>query len=437
MASVHLDSRSSYWHGAFTDHRGIRRIRSTREKDRMRALAVVERWQRESDSLRAVPHDGITLTNASEILEKTVTLTQRAKTGRLTISDGQEFINELLKSSGLQLNIRNTEQFLRDFLAGKAKSKAKGTSLRYERIVEDFITFLGPRAKLPLQGITSLDITAFRDHELARGVSNASADMAVKVLHVPFNSAKRQNLIAHNPTEAVDRLGHESATRRAFTLDELRKLLAAADEEWRGMILLGYYCGFRIQDAANLRWGQIDFQDKVIRLRPQKERRDRKAKKTETALLPELREWLWQRRKTDDSAVFPTLFGKKSGGAFGLSLTFRKLMDSAHIVTANVASEGSLRAFYDLGFHALRHPLPPRDPLGGAHPQSPFSGLPRRRPGRPEPALRHEQALRANGGAQNGGVGRGARMDAGDTGRLPLPRQDRRTSRTFSVSHPP
>ncbi len=321
----------------------------------MRALAVVERWQREADALRLAPHDNVTLTNASEILEKTVTLTQRAKTGQLTLSDGQEFINELLKSSGLQLNVRNTEELLRDFLAGKAKAKATGTSLRYQRIVENFLLFLGPRAKLPIQAITSIDISQFRDHELARGVSNASADMAVKVLHVPFNNFKRQNLITHNPTEAVDRLGHESATRRAFTIEELQKLLAAADEEWRGMILVGYHCGFRIQDAANLRWNQIDFKEKVIRLRPQKERRDKRAKKTETALLPELREWLWQRRKADDSPLFPKLYGKKAGGAFGLSLTFRKLMDVAQIVSANVASEGSLRAFYDLGYHALRH----------------------------------------------------------------------------------
>lgn len=355
MASVHLDTRSSYWQGAYTDDRGVRRIRSTREKDRMKALAVVERWQREADALRAAPHDTITLPNASEILEKTVTLTQKAKSGRLTISDGQEFINELLKSSGLQLNVRNSEQFLRDFLATKSKAKAKGTSLRYERIIEDFLAFLGPRAKLPLQAITPGDITSFRDHELARGVSNASADMAVKVLHVPFNSARRQNLISHNPTEAVDRLGHESATRRAFTIEELQKLLAAANDEWRGMILVGYYCGFRIQDAAGLRWSQIDFQNRVIHLRPQKERRDRGAKKTQTALLPELREWLLTRCKTDDSPLFPTLHGKKSGGAFGLSLTFRKLMDAANIASTNVASEGSLRAFYDLGYHALRH----------------------------------------------------------------------------------
>ncbi len=53
--------------------------------------------------------------------------------------------------------------------------------------------------------------------------------------------------------------------------------------------------------------------------------------------------------------VFPTLHGKKAGGKYGLSLTFRELMRTAKIKFADVAPKGSVKAFYDLGFHALRH----------------------------------------------------------------------------------
>ena len=45
--------------------------------------------------------------------------------------------------------------------------------------------------------------------------------------------------------EAVDLLDHEAAERTAFTLPQLQKLLAKASTDWTGMILLGYYCGFR------------------------------------------------------------------------------------------------------------------------------------------------------------------------------------------------
>jgi integrase len=355
MATVLRRPRSPFWFAYFTDDKGRRRQRSTKERQHGAATAVAERWQREADVLAADPSSALKLKNPSDLMEQYITLTQKATAGKLTHDDAKGFVSDLLVASDQDpLRTDTVQGFLTTFVSNKEKSRASGTALRYDRIIKDFIEFLGKRAAMPLANLSTRDVRGFQD-KIANEISNSAANMAVKVLRGPLNAACRQGIFTTNPAAGIDMLPFDAATRRAFTMEELRHLLRTADDDWKGMILVGYYCGFRIQDAASLQWRHIDLERKIVAFRPGKEKRHQKANKTQTVILPELREWLSAKQGLGSSPLFPTLYGKRSGGKYGLSLTFRALMVRAGINFENVASEGADRAFYNLGYHSLRH----------------------------------------------------------------------------------
>ena len=65
-------------------------------------------------------------------------------------------------------------------------------------------------------------------------------------------------------------LPEESQERLPFSKDQVKDLLAVAENEWRVMILLGYHTGIRLSDAANLTWANIDLLKRILVFRARK-----------------------------------------------------------------------------------------------------------------------------------------------------------------------
>jgi len=357
MPSVHRRPGSPFYHAAFTDESGSRRQLSTKTTDHATALSVAEKYQRAADTLagRTGPA-ALPTAQVPEILERYLTLAQKAQAGDLTAEDGQAVINALLVATGQDPLRRETvRSFFVGYLNNKVSTRAGATAKRYRAMSERFLAHLGPRADQSLRQITAADVRAFRDTETASGLNRTTVNLALGFVCSVLEQAKREGVVSANVAEATDKLAAEHAERRAFTDEEVDRLLAVASEDWQIAIHLALELGFRLSDATGLLWNQFDAERGVILHRPKKESRARAAKKKETTCTDVLLGWLRPRQKVGAVPITPSLYGRPTNQKNGLSAEFNKLLEAANIPRVFTPACNGTRRVADVGFHALRH----------------------------------------------------------------------------------
>jgi integrase len=350
MATVFRKTGTSLWWTAYFDGHGKRRYRSTGMKTKSEAIATAAEMERRAR--REVPEDDEQRRRILRLIEDAGDM---ALKGTLTQAAGHAIINKLTQAAtGDTLQQSGIEDWFRGWLKEKTGSRAKGTALRYEGVVDSFIASL-PTAKrsLPLGALTVGDIQKFRDKQLEEGRNGATVNMAVKILRVPLNLARRQGLLQNNPAEAVEMVTAEKVEKGVFSPEEVSRLLKIAHWEWQGLILAGFYTGGRAGDLSNLKWSAVDLVRKTISFGQRKTKRF-----VEIPIHAELEKWLAKeaKQKTQQEFVFPGFAGKTVGSRNGISGQFRGLMKKAGIVreiTAKAGEKGRSRSSHS--FHSLRH----------------------------------------------------------------------------------
>lgn len=334
MACITQKPNSPYWMAKFRDETGRIVMRSTKQKTPRAARAVAEAWEESA---------------------------AKARRGELTRSTALKVLATLVEhTTGEALVDATVEGFFTEWLEGrKLRGRSDGTLARYRPVITSFLKSMGPRASRTIRGLTTTDLRLFRDQEITAGKSAVTANLGLNIVKAALETARREGLILTNPASGVEPLDGDGETRHPFTDVQIRKLLAVASDDWKGMVLLGAHAGLRICDAANLRWDHLDLTTGAMTLVPKKTRRTMRGTGVTIALHSDLKAWLDWRRKQEGGGhetLFPVLAGRPAGSHTGLSNEFGRLMEAAGLQRVlGEKKEGKGRQTTLLSFHSLRH----------------------------------------------------------------------------------
>ena len=165
------------------------------------------------------------------------------------------------------------EALIRSFTARTEHLIARGkfrvvTWKRYERTLSFLSTFLRERQIVELKDITPRVVEEFKTVRLegilakkhARG--GGGLDLELAILHRVFAHAIECEMVERNPVK-VERRHHPERGAQPFSADELPRLRGSAGQDLL-MYLLLRHSGLRASDAADLRWREVDSQERCL-----------------------------------------------------------------------------------------------------------------------------------------------------------------------------
>lgn len=230
----------------------------------------------------------------------------------------------------------------------------------------------------PLIGETKLSklsapaVEDFRD-TLIKTRSRAMAKKVLSSLKAIISEAQRRGKVSQNVAREVKVRQPKRHRERVEagngipTKAEIKAILDKAEERWRALLVTATFTGLRASELRGLAWANVDFDNKVIRVRQRADRFNKLGSPksgagTRDVMMPPvvlntLREWKMQCPKGDLGLVFPS----GAGNVEGLGNIWRRGFAPIQIATGAATDSGEvdkdgkpiMKAKY--GMHALRH----------------------------------------------------------------------------------
>lgn len=129
--------------------------------------------------------------------------------------------------------------------------------------------------KIPLQKINVLHIENFlktlRNKKNSKGetLSQGTIKKIFNLIQTSFLSAEKKELISKNPFSLLDKGSKPKDSKQKinyWTVDEVKHFLSVLEHRQRALFILAIHTGMRRGEILGLRWKDIDFENRQIRI---------------------------------------------------------------------------------------------------------------------------------------------------------------------------
>jgi integrase len=326
MASVHRRSNSPYWVAWYRNGDGRQMCRTTKEKDKKKALKIAEAYE-----------GAYRTKNVVDYLRST--------------------FNRLARELDPDASVPTVEEYFKTYEEAHSGELKERTMVSYKQRMKQFIDHFG--GDKTMDSVKKSHAQAFRG-VIAKASSNATANNAVKVMRAIFSCAQDEGVISGNPFTFKKKLSDDSTKKQPFTLAQVKRLMEVADPEWKSIMTFAIFTGQRLGDLVDLTFANIDYNKKEVLFNTEK---------TNRMMAIPASDALWVhieslKRGTPKAPIHPRAYELRHRVGIGsISKDFTRLMVTAGLCKEKPNNkkrdnEGDVsREVNPLTFHSFRHSL--------------------------------------------------------------------------------
>ena len=336
-----LELRGAVWIARWMVN-GKRKSQSTGETDR----AAAEKWlARQLASVRASD-----IRATSKKMVETLQLQKAAQLDGAILQAERSAEAEIDKLPTIP--IAELEKELRAVVEGKVSENTVNAYANEARKLADWIAKEHPEAE-DMNDITEAVARQYADWLAANFRAVTHKGGRATLSHIWHVMAERYRIKA-NPWRTIKPIKKDAEVRRDLTREELAKIAATLQGEYRTAFFVGCFTGLRLSDAATLKWESIDLNAGVVTLRPIKTART-SGRYVEIPIVPEFYAVLATvPAESRHGYLTPGLAQRYRENRSRLSVEFVDVFANAGIKTRTEGGKGK-PARNVVGFHSLRH----------------------------------------------------------------------------------